>query len=150
METVFAVFNTLGINYTVGMQLSIFIFVFLSLYYILFKPYYEAYEARSEQTFGNQDLAERVIKETENLEDMYQAKARKLQVEHKKIYDSSKSEALHEYDSIVFKSRKDSKEKIAVVKIEIEKQFELAKVNLGTETSNVASAIVDKLLIKEK
>src|SRR5262245_8514189 len=66
---------SLGVNETLVIQLGIFLAVYMVLKYVLFTPYFKAFNQRAESTVGQADLAERYIAETKALEDEFANKA---------------------------------------------------------------------------
>ena len=48
----------LGVNHTLAVQLVMFLVTFVILKYVLFEPYYAAFNERQERTVGRTELAD--------------------------------------------------------------------------------------------
>jgi F-type H+-transporting ATPase subunit b len=143
------IFETLGINQTLFMQFGIFMVVYLVLSNVVFKPYLAAFTKRKEQTVGKTDLAERFIKETEELEVEYSSKAREMNRETKEIFDNSRSQAMKQYDQVVSQARGRANEILASARTEIEAQVSAARTKLDAEIPSVTQAINSQVVGKE-
>ncbi|MCB0341525.1 MAG: ATP synthase F0 subunit B [Pseudobdellovibrionaceae bacterium] len=140
---------SLGINATTGIQFLIFVVVYVFLSQLLFKPYFQAYLERKSRTVGSQDQAERIVAATEELETVYQEKARKFSDSYKRIYDQSRSEALHEHDRLVAEARLRAKAIVEDTRTKVAQEVEKARVAMAAEAPQVSQAIVAKLTGKE-
>ncbi|NQY99165.1 MAG: ATP synthase F0 subunit B [Bdellovibrionales bacterium] len=143
------IFATLGINQTVFIQFGIFMIVYLVLSNMLFKPYLAAFTKRKEQTVGKTDLAERFIKETEELEAEFATKAREMNKQTKEIFDSSRTEALKKYDDVVLEARGKANKILDAARTEIETQVSAARQQLDSEIPAVTQTINAQIVGKE-
>jgi F0F1-type ATP synthase membrane subunit b/b' len=140
---------SLNIDQTLIFHFVIFAFVYLFLYFLLFKPYYKAFSERVKRTSGTQDVAERIVAETLDLETTYETKARKMSIEFKSLYDESRTKAMEEYDKTVSEARAQAKALLEKNRVVIQSEIEEAKKGLALETASVSQAIVRKILGKE-
>ncbi len=139
----------IGLDQTILAQFILFLITFIFLNTLVFKPYFAAFEERSSRTVGDQDLAEQVLEETKTLQLEYEQKARKLNLEHKTIYDESKTKALEKYDSIVSTARDKAKEIMEANRTVIKTEVDNARGQLTAELPAVSKSIATKLLGKE-
>ena len=147
-KEIFSILIGLGVNETVYYQLAIFIIGYTFLYFLVFKPYFRMLQEREKRTVGNQDLAGKIVKETQQLESEYQVKARKLSAQYKEVYDQYKKEAISEYDKVVNQARLEAKETVEKTKQEIKQKVSIAKTELVGKKTQVAEAIVTQVLGK--
>ena len=82
------------------------------LKYVLFEPYFAAYNQRVERTLGQTELAERFVAETKELEERYSIKAAEENEKFRAVYDKTRSEAAREYDRMVTDARAQAQRKI--------------------------------------
>lgn len=139
----------LGVNSTLAYQLVCFIVVYAILKYILFTPYFKAYNERNLRTVGQTELAEKFVTETRELEEKFAAKASEVNDRYKAVYDKTRSEALKEYDRMVNESRAQSKRLVDESRTKIEKEMETARTQLKGEVSGISKLINQKLVGKE-
>jgi F-type H+-transporting ATPase subunit b len=139
----------LGVNYTLGIQLIAFLIVYVILKYVLFAPYFKAYNERSVRTVGQTELAERFINETKDLEEKFAAKATEVNERYKAVFDKTRSEAMKEYDRLVNESRAQSKRLIDETRAKIQKEMESARGQLKAEVEGVSKLINQKLIGKD-
>ena len=138
--------SALGVDLTVIAQFGIFLVTYLVLYFVAFKPYFNAYTQRIENTEGNQETSERVLAEIEELKSVHEEKAKNLNDEFRSIYDEKRNAALKEYDAISFEARKRAKEKLEESRKLIEAEVKKAKDVVAAQIPEVTSQIVVKLL----
>ena len=149
VKEVLSIIIGLGVNETVYYQLAIFLVGYLFLYFLVFKPYFRALQEREKRTLGTQDLAGKIIEETQKLESEYQVKARELNAKYKSIYDQCRTEAMGEHDEIVNQARHQAKDRVEKVRKEIQQNVSVAREELLGEKKHVATAIVTQVLGKE-
>src|SRR4051812_27285178 len=95
----------LGVNYTLGIQLVMFLVVFAVLKNLLFEPYFKAFNERKERTLGKTELAERFVAEARELEEKYSMRAQEANDRFREVFDKSRSEAMKEYDRLIGDAR---------------------------------------------
>lgn len=139
----------LGVNSTLGIQLIAFLVVYGVLKYVLFTPYFNAYNERSNRTVGQAELAERYVNETRELEEKFAAKATEVNERYKAVFDKTRGEAMKEYDRLVTESRDQSKRLIDETRAKIQKEMELARGQIKAEVEGVSKLINQKLIGKD-
>src|SRR4051812_27481890 len=113
----------LGVNNTLVIQMAMFLVTFVVLKYLLFEPYYAAFNERKERTEGKTELAERFVSEARELEERYNVKAQEANDKFREIYDRSRSEATKEYDRVLNEARAKNKAVIDESTKKIEKEM---------------------------
>jgi F-type H+-transporting ATPase subunit b len=139
----------LGVNQTFWFQFAAFLIAYLILHFVLFVPYFRAYEERIRKTEGQTDLAERYLAESQELQAQYEIKARELNSEIKGIYDQSRVVAQKEQDRVIQQARSEAKSRLESSKATIRDQAGRARVELKAQVAGISQAITEKLLGKE-
>jgi F0F1-type ATP synthase membrane subunit b/b' len=139
----------LGVNETLGIQLGMFLVVFVFLKYLLFGPYYAAFNERKERTLGKTELAERFIAEAQELEEKFAVKAQEANDRYREVYDKSRTETMHEYDRVIADARGKAKGLVDESHQKIQKEMAAARTQLQAEVQSVAQLINNKLIGKD-
>lgn len=137
---------SLGVNQTLFFQLGIFIAVFVVLKYVLFVPYFAAFNKRTEATLGQTELAERYMSETKSLEEEFAQKAQAANEKFRAVYDQIRGETVKEYDRLVTDARGRAKTLTDGARKKIETDVQAAKLQLAKEVPGVSQLIVQKLI----
>ncbi len=137
---------SLGVNQTLFFQLGIFVAVFVVLKYVLFVPYFAAFNKRNEATVGQTELAERYLSETKALEEEFSQKATAANEKFRAIYDQIRLETVKEYDRLVADARARAKTLTDGARKKIETDVQGAKAQLAKEVPGVSQLIVQKLI----
>ena len=95
--------KSLGVNSTLWYQLACFIVSYLALSNLILKPYMAALHERENRTVGGEETAIRLIEEASHLHAELEQKARAIHASVKHVYDSSRTEAMAEYDRTIQK-----------------------------------------------
>lgn len=140
---------SLGVNQTLAYQFGIFLVVYLALKYVLFAPYFQAYNERNERTVGKTELAERFVAETHELEQTYALKAQEVNERYKSVYDRTRSEAVKEYDRLIGEARTQGKKLIDEARNQAQKEMASARSQLAQEISGISQLINHKLIGKD-
>jgi F0F1-type ATP synthase membrane subunit b/b' len=140
---------SLGVNATLAIQLGIFLTVFVVLKYVLFGPYFKAFNQRAESTVGQADLAEKFIAETKALEEEFASKAQVANERFRAIYDESRGQAVKEYENLVSGSRIKAKALVDEARTQVAREMETAKGQLAKEIPEVAKIINQKMIGKD-
>ena len=119
MGQVIEILTSLGINETVYYQFGIFFIAYISMSYIVFKPYLRAFQERQSRTIGGQQQASEFLQEAEAKEEQYKSAAKKLNIQIKEIFGLVNGQAKLESDQI-----------ISATKLEIEKDNEQSRQEL--------------------
>jgi len=142
------IFTSLGLNWTLFVQMGIFLVVFLVLKTVLFEPYFAAFRERRERTVGQAEAAERYIHEAKALEEQYSAKAQAINSEFRAIYDKTRSETQKEYDRVIQDARGKAKTWTEQARTKIEKEVRDAKQQLSPDVPVISQLIINKMLGK--
>lgn len=149
MEALTGIIRDLGVDYTLFIQLPIFLVILITLWFVLFKPYFAAYEERQNQTIGSQDEADALVAKTRELEIIYQRKARGANMDVKAIFDKERIEGQQEHERILL----DAKDRARVItdtsKTRVQEEYNRAREELLKESSGIGKAIASRLLSKE-
>lgn len=149
LEIANGIIETLHITSTLWIQFGLFFITFLFLTFLVFRPYYKAFEVRQEKTDGNQNTAAQMLVEADALYKDYQEAARGLNQEVKRIFDNLRLGAQKEVEQIISGSRKEAQQKIDSSAKEIGSQLESEKKKSLSEIPEISSLIRGKLLGKE-
>jgi F0F1-type ATP synthase membrane subunit b/b' len=149
MEALSGIVRSLGIDYTLFIQLPIFLIVLFSLWFILFKPYFEASLQRRAQTTGNQDEAESISAKTRELETLYQRKARGSNMDIKALYDRERLEAQQEHERILLESKDRARVFLENAKTRVQEEYNRAREELLKESPALGKTIANRLLSKD-
>ena len=140
------IISALGVDSTLGIQFAIFLFAYLFLTGLVFRPYHRAFEERVKRTEGNTEIAERILAESRQLEGEYEQKARALNNETKLIFDRERSLAMKEYDRTVSQAREKAKSAIERNRGTIKLEVERVRKEMKAEIPLLADGIVQKLI----
>lgn len=143
------ILTALGVDSTIGYQFAIFVVVYSCLYFLVFKPYFKAFEERKNRTVGNQEIAEKYLVEATELQSHYETEARALNAEIKSIFDKRRTEALREYENLVGESRNKAQIMLERARQTIQGQVDKARAELAQKTTDVSKTIIGQVLGKE-
>ncbi len=149
LEIAKSIIDTLHLDQTFFFQFGFFVITFSFLSLLLFKPYYKAYEKRLGKTQGSEDIAVKMLADSESLYTQYQDAARQLNLEIKAVYDELRGNTQKETENIVNAGRKDSQGKVEKAMKEVTSQLETEKNKALTQIPEISSLIRGKLLGKE-
>ncbi len=141
--------TSLGVNSTLVIQLIAFLVVYVVLKYVLFAPYFKAYNERNLRTVGQTELAERYVNQTRELEEKFALKASEVNERYKAVYDKTRGEAMKEYDRLVSESRVLAKRLVDESRAKIQKEMDSARGQLKSEVEGVSKLINQKLIGKD-
>ena len=141
-----AIFKSLGIDWTLWVQVGIFIIAFLSLSSLLFKPYMAAYEERKRRTSGNLESATEIEKDTEALQADYEKQAKELNAELKAIFDRARAEGQSTSSQVVDQARAEADRELGSARTLVEKQLGDARTRLKQDVTDLSQVITNKLL----
>lgn len=138
--------QALGIDPTLFIQLGIFLALFVLTHLIVSKPFFTAHLERHQRTYGNQETAERTIAEAAELHREYEIVAQNLNKEFRSVYDTTKAEAMREFDAAVNAARTDSKVFLETTRANLHLQLSKAQGEMNLAATQVSQSIVKKLL----
>lgn len=144
------ILKSLGVDFaTLGIQLVCFLISYLSLHFLILKPYSAALKERENRTVGNEETAVRLIDEASDLHSEYETKARSINSEIKAYFDQSRKEALKDYEGLVVTARAQADQALAQSRAHIASEIQSARRVLSAEVPTVSAAIASKLAGKE-
>ncbi len=149
MDAVVNIIKALGVNDTLWIQMGIFIFSFLIIKTVIFKPFFAAFEGRHSATEGNSQSAEKIFSQTRELESLYQRKARSLNADVKAIFDKARLEANLEQERILNEAKQKAREALDKYRDQIQAEVGRAREDLIKEGPILGGAIAEKLLANE-
>ena len=136
-------------DYTIWVQLGLFLFALGFLSKVVFNPYLAAYNERQNQTTGNQDEAEQIAAKTRELETIYQRQARNLNTDIKSVFDKERLAAQKEHEKIVVEAKDKAKATLDKARTTIEGEYNRAREELLKESPTLGKSIASRLLSKE-
>jgi len=143
-----AILNQLGINQTIFFQFVIFAIAYITLYFLVFKPYTAALTEREVRTKGGEELAGELHRQAQELQSNYEKKARHINSQIKEIFDQYRTEAGKETDAIVGKARSEAQALMEKARQKVTAEISNAEKKLHDDVPQVAQAIASKLLAK--
>ncbi len=142
------ILDQLGLNISFFYQLVVFTVAYLILSNIVFSPYVKALALREQKTKGGEDLAVELHKNAEALRTQYEAKARQVNGNVKKIFDDYRDEANKEFEQIVSKARIESQKLIEAARQKVSVEIGDAQARIKAEVPVLAAELVNRLLVK--
>ncbi len=139
----------LGVNSTLATQLILFLVVFVALKYLLFEPYFAAFDERQKRTLGKTEQAEKYMAESRSLEEKFAAQARLANDQYRAVFDKSRTEAQKEYAQLVTQAREHAKIKTEDVRQKVRSEISHVKTQLSLEVPAISKIINQKLVGKE-
>lgn len=139
----------LGIDHTLFFQFGVFFVTLLALMFIVFVPYTDAYLKRQQTTTGGDSVVEEIAKKAGDLRSHYEARAREVSSEVKKIFDAYREEANQESDRILTKARSEAQQTIDKTRNKVSAEINDAQKKMKEEIPVLAKVIVGKLLSKK-
>jgi F0F1-type ATP synthase membrane subunit b/b' len=139
----------LGVNSTVWVQLGLFLFTFVLVNVVVFKPFQKALEERHHKTFGSEDITKQLVAEAQEIQGRYEKRARDVNVQIKTAYDSALSQAYKKQSEILEATRKESNDSIKRAREQIMVQVREARAQLERDLPVISALISSKLIGKE-
>jgi len=141
-----AILNQLGINHTTLYCFFIFIFTFLFLKEILFRPYFIAFEEREGRTKGGENKAKDIQTKTEQAKQEFEDEARDVSAEIKSIFDETRGLATKEYEKVIYEARTSAEQVVEETRLRVSVEVKKAQDQMRVEIPGVALAITKKML----
>ncbi len=141
MDMLVSLIDSLKLNNTLYIQFLVFLVGFFFLYYVMFKPYNKAAQARYDRTIGNQENTDKYDEEIESLKRKYSQRVKEINESTSLIFLDYDNRFKKEAASLMlkaqqsYKSEKEQKEKnimdsyekekekLSILSIEIKKQL---------------------------
>ncbi len=149
LEIAKSIVDTLHLDQTFFLQFGCFVITFSFLSLLLFRPYFKAYEERLEKTQGSENIAVKMLADSESLQSQYQEAARELNKEIKLVFEELRGETQKEAENIVSVGRKDSQGKVEKALKDMSSQLDGEKNKALGQIPEISTLIRGKLLGKE-
>ncbi len=143
------ILHSLGVDWTLFIHLACFLIAYFFLTTFILKPYMAAHHEREKRTTGSEEMALRLIDEANELELVYEKKARALSSEIKGFFDQSRTHAMEKYDKLVSDARTEAATVLKAAQVGIEREVQQARKTLSEEIPGVSAAIASKLAGKD-
>lgn len=102
------ILKNFGVNETLFIQFGIFFIAYLAMDFIVFRPYFRAYNERIRRTLGSKEQTLDILKQVEQKEKEYKVLARKLNGVINSIFNESNTKAKKDMEAILSKAKKES------------------------------------------
>jgi F-type H+-transporting ATPase subunit b len=146
MSQVIEILTSLGINNTVFYQFGIFFVAFISMNFIVFKPYLRAYDERVSRTVGGQEKAEQLLSKAAEKEKAYREQAKKLNGEIKEIFSEQNAKAKKETEQILAVAKKEADQKTEKARVELETAVVAARKEMENLIPEISKDIENKFM----
>ncbi|MGB9807964.1 MAG: ATP synthase F0 subunit B [Thermosulfidibacteraceae bacterium] len=134
------------LNYTLVIQLLIFLAVYFILDRVLYKPLFEIFDKRKELIDKRFEEARKLIEEAEKMMKLYEEGITKARQEVVRIVNEAKVKAQEEQRITLMKVRDEMEAMLNNLKTELDKEEEEAKKVLRDMAMSIASTVVEKVL----
>ena len=145
-----AIFQNLGINETVWIQLAIFLVTFFLLKKIVFEDYVAAMLARQQKTHGGADQVAELQTQSSELHSHYEAEAKTVNQKISAIFKDHQDEADKEFDRIVSSAKAEAQTQLENTQKTIMKEVQNIKIELTKELPLMTEMIVSKMAKGQK
>lgn len=146
MSQVVEILRSLGINSTVYYQFVIFFVAFISMNFIVFKPYLRAYDERLRRTVGGEEEAEHLLLEADKMEEVYRREAKKLNEDIKAIFNEANSKARAETEEIMNVAKVQAETEVSNSRRQLEQSVIEARKEMATYIPKISENIERKLM----
>ncbi len=134
------------LNYTILIQMVIFIALVLTLNKILYQPVFRLMDERKRLIDGNLEEARKLNQEAEKLLEDYERKLVEARQQAVKIVNEAKAKAQEEQKEALAQVRKEFEETFAQLRDRLEKEKEEARKKLRQTVGVLAVLISEKIL----
>lgn len=143
------ILKSLGVNWTLWIQLACFLISYFLFSQLILKPYVAAAKEREKRTIGNEEHAARLLEETNDLQHSYEQKARAINSKLKAYFDHTRAEAVKDQERLLEQARAEANRLLEQARATITAQIEESKVTLLKEVPSVGAVIASQLAGKE-
>ncbi len=123
-----------------------FFIAYLSMNFIVFRPYLRAYNERVRRTLGNKKETQEILQQADQKEREYKILAKKLNGAIKSIFHESKMEARKDSEKILLQAKKDSEIQSKELSEQLELSAAKAREDLEDHIPDVSNEIQKKLM----
>ena len=141
--------QALGLDSTLLPQFLIFMVCYLAMTQLVFKPYLAIHEERKTATIGNQEVAERILLETQDIQYKFESRAREINSEIKNIFDAAKKGATKSQDELLKAARDEAEAVMKQTREDLKKAMASAELDVKKYVPELAQTISGRLLGKE-
>jgi F-type H+-transporting ATPase subunit b len=135
-----------SLDYTVVYQIILFVFLWLVLTPILFRPYLRLIDERERRTAGTQHESADLAREGERLKARYDASIAQAQVAASRAKEAILQEARQQRDQLIGDARDAATRALEQVRQEVQRQLEKEKQLATAEAAVIAEKMVSKIL----
>jgi len=146
MSQVIEILKSLGINETLFFQFGIFSIAYLSMNFIVFRPYLRAYNERVRRTLGSQKETQEILQQADQKEQEYKILVKKLNRVIKSIFHKLKMEAEKDSEKILLQAKKDSELQSKDLSEQLELSVAKARKDLKDHIPDVSNEIQRKFM----
>jgi F0F1-type ATP synthase membrane subunit b/b' len=139
----------LGIDSTFFYQFFIFCFAYVVLTRLLFKPYLKAYNKRLEATTGNQEVAEQLNAQAQELHIKYEAHAKEMNTRVQSYYELANKEAQAIQAATIEKARKEAEAFVQKTRHETQVEADKTRAELKKLIPELGMDIQRKVLSRD-
>ena len=143
------ILTSLGVDWTFFVHLVCFAISYTFLTQLVLKPYAKALREREKRTVGNEEVAVKIIEETDRLKLKYEQRAKALNAEIKGYFDKSRAQAMEKYNELVGAARAEANILTKGVQAEVEQEMTKARKLVSAEIPGISAAMASKLAGKE-
>ena len=146
MSQVIGILKSLGINETLLFQFGIFFVAYLSMSFIVFRPYLRAYNERVRRTLGSQKETQEILQLADQKEQEYKILAKKLNGVIKSIFHESKMKAEKNSEKILLQAKKDLELKSGELSEQLKLSVAKARNDLESHIPDISNKIQRKFM----
>ncbi|PIU00547.1 MAG: hypothetical protein COT74_04145 [Bdellovibrionales bacterium CG10_big_fil_rev_8_21_14_0_10_45_34] len=141
-----SILKTLGIDSTLWIQLASFLVGFLSLYYLIFKPYMKALLSWESQTVGGEDTANSVEAKAVEVELAFAQTSLKVRQKINEIFEEKRKEGLVKQTEILTKARAEANAKAELFKTDLTVSVQKVQKELDQAIPQLTEQICNHLM----
>lgn len=137
---------SLDLNWTLAVQLTMFVLTWIGLNILVFQPYLKARSKRTQLTEGHRQEAANLEAEAEQVLSTYEAKIQDVKARAALQRDATVREGSEQGSTLVGSARSDAAALRQKERAEIEKQMAEARSALKPQAQELSDAIATKIL----
>lgn len=146
MSQVIEILRSLGIDSTVYFQFAIFFVAFVSMKFIVFRPYLKAYDERMRRTVGGQEEAESLLRAADEQENLFRSNAKELNTQIKSIFGEFNSKAKKEVEEILTEAKQEADAQTEQARKELDASVNSVRKELESLLPNISENIEKKFV----
>ncbi len=146
MSQVIEILTSLGINTTVFYQFAVFFLAYISMNYIVFKPYLKAYDERMNRTVGGQEQAEKLLAQSNEKEESYKKTARDLNTKIREVFSTWNDKAKAETDLIIGEAKKQADQDLKLAQKQLDDTVAAVRKEMDQFIPSISENIQNKIM----